>query len=57
MASKTQRLLEAPEILIQGGIDDGFSARLVQLAVSFLNELKGFGAISDMERRFLTAAQ
>ena len=41
MASKTQRLLEAPEILIQGGIDDGFSARLVQLAVSFLNELKG----------------
>ena len=57
MASKTQRLLEAPEILIQGGIDDGFSARLVQLAASFLNELKGFGAISDMERRFLTAAQ
>jgi hypothetical protein len=76
MATKTQRfrqLIEADEILIQPGIYDGFSARLVMLqsaaegrvierpdlAVSFqeINDLMEFGTIRDMEQRFLTAGQ
>ena len=52
MASKTQRfrqLNEAGAVLIQRGVYDGFSARLVQQM--------GFETIKNMAQRFLTAAQ
>src|SRR5438552_2056549 len=52
MATNTQRfrqLIEVSEILIQPGIHDGFSARLV--------EQMGFQSARELERRFLTGAQ
>jgi 2-methylisocitrate lyase-like PEP mutase family enzyme len=58
MPIKTQRfrqLIEAPKILIQPGIYDGFSARLVQRMGFKSAAISGEGL--SMEQRFPTTAQ